>query len=102
MADVIKRTKELEPELAFQELDRALLKSPIGRIPELYIGRPKIERRDFKALLNRVWLKSPGKTSEKPIEISFVVQDYSCRIVTHLICESIGFDYKIIGWASLY
>ena len=37
MADVIKRTIELKPELAFQELDRALLKSPIGRIPELYI-----------------------------------------------------------------
>ena len=35
MADVIKRTIELEPELAFQKLDRALLKSPIGRIPEL-------------------------------------------------------------------
>ena len=44
-------------------------------------------------------LKSPGKTSEKPfeIEISFAVQDYGCHIVTHLICESIGFNYKMIG-----
>ena len=44
-----------------------------------------------------MWLKSHGKTSEKPIEVSFVVQDYGCPIVTHLICESIGFNYKIIG-----
>ena len=35
MADIIKRTIELELEWAFQKLDRALLKSPIGCIPEL-------------------------------------------------------------------
>ena len=39
MTDVIKRTIELKLELAFQKLDRALLKSPIGRIPEL-VKRP--------------------------------------------------------------
>ena len=35
-------------------------------------------------------------------ETHWFVQDYGCRIVTHLICESIGFNYKMIGWASLF
>ena len=68
-----------------------------------YVHRPTQNWKEgFLNLLNGVWLKSPGKTSEKLIEISFVVQDYGCLIATHLICESIGFNYKIIGWASLF